>query len=84
MIGGFAQFLVFEAVRVIPASVMATVEYSALPWAFLLGYLIWRDIPAATKSYLLNIEKINLDAGKKSPSHYFKVKKSDSEIVQQN
>jgi drug/metabolite transporter (DMT)-like permease len=46
LIGGFAQFLVFEAARVIPASVMATVEYSALPWAFLLGYLIWRDIPA--------------------------------------
>jgi drug/metabolite transporter (DMT)-like permease len=46
LIGDFAQFLVFEAARAIPASVMATVEYSALPWAFLLGYLIWRDIPA--------------------------------------
>ncbi len=47
LIGGLAQFLVFEAARMIPASVMATVEYSALPWAFLLGYWIWRDIPAA-------------------------------------
>ena len=46
LIGGLAQFLVFEAARIIPASVMATVEYSALPWAFLLGYWIWRDIPA--------------------------------------
>ncbi len=46
LIGGLAQFLVFEAARMIPASVMATVEYSALPWAFLLGYWIWRDIPA--------------------------------------
>jgi drug/metabolite transporter (DMT)-like permease len=45
-IGGLAQFLVFEAARMIPASVMATLEYSALPWAFLLGYLIWWDIPA--------------------------------------
>jgi drug/metabolite transporter (DMT)-like permease len=24
---------------------MATVEYTALPWAFLLGYWIWLDIP---------------------------------------
>jgi drug/metabolite transporter (DMT)-like permease len=47
LIGGLAQFLVFEAARKIPASVMATVEYSALPWAFVLGWLIWRDIPAA-------------------------------------
>jgi len=45
LIGGLAQFLVFEAARMIQASVMATVEYSALPWAFLLGYLIWLDIP---------------------------------------
>ena len=45
--GGLAQFLVFEAARMIPASVMATLEYSALPWAFLLGYWIWLDIPPA-------------------------------------
>jgi drug/metabolite transporter (DMT)-like permease len=25
--------------------VLATVEYSALLWAFALGYLIWGDIP---------------------------------------
>jgi drug/metabolite transporter (DMT)-like permease len=48
VIGGLAQFLVFEAARLIPASVMATVEYSALPWAFLLGYWIWLDIPPAS------------------------------------
>jgi drug/metabolite transporter (DMT)-like permease len=45
LLGGLAQFLTFEAARMIPASVMATVEYSALPWAFLLGYWIWLDIP---------------------------------------
>jgi drug/metabolite transporter (DMT)-like permease len=45
LVGGLAQFLVFEAARLIPASIMATLEYSALPWAFLLGYLIWLDIP---------------------------------------
>jgi drug/metabolite transporter (DMT)-like permease len=48
IIGGLAQFLVFEAARLIPASVMATVEYTALPWAFLLGYWIWLDIPAVS------------------------------------
>jgi drug/metabolite transporter (DMT)-like permease len=45
ILGGIAQFLVFETIRLIQASVMATVEYSALPWAFMLGYLIWHDIP---------------------------------------
>ncbi len=44
--GGLAQFCIFEAARVTPASVMATVEYTALLWAFLLGYAIWGDIPA--------------------------------------
>jgi drug/metabolite transporter (DMT)-like permease len=44
--GGLAQFLVFEMARRTPASVMSTVEYSALIWAFLLGYLIWGDIPS--------------------------------------
>jgi drug/metabolite transporter (DMT)-like permease len=48
VIGGLAQFLVFEAARLIPASVMATVEYTALPWAFILGYWIWLDIPAVS------------------------------------
>ncbi len=45
LLGGLAQFLVIEAARLIPASVMATVEYTALPWAFLLGYWIWLDVP---------------------------------------
>ena len=43
--GGLAQFSVFEAARLVPASVLATVEYSALLWAFLLGFVIWGDIP---------------------------------------
>ena len=45
VIGGLAQFLVFEAARLIQASIMATVEYSALPWAFFLGWWFWGDIP---------------------------------------
>ena len=43
--GDLAQFSVFEAARLVPASVLATVEYSALLWAFLLGYAVWHDIP---------------------------------------
>ncbi len=45
--GGLGQFSLFEAARRAPASVMATVEYSSLLWAFVLGYLIWGDVPAA-------------------------------------
>jgi drug/metabolite transporter (DMT)-like permease len=43
--GGLAQFVLFESVRLAAASVLATVEYSSLLWAFVLGYVIWGDIP---------------------------------------
>ncbi len=43
--GGGGQYLMFEAARRSPAAVMATVEYSALLWAFILGFVIWHDIP---------------------------------------
>ncbi len=45
VVGGLAQFALFEGCRHAPASVMATVEYTALIWAFILGYVIWGDIP---------------------------------------
>lgn len=45
--GGVGQALTFEAARRAPASVIAPAEYSGLIWAFLLGYLIWGDVPAA-------------------------------------
>lgn len=45
MVGGLAQFTLFEGCRFAPASVMATVEYTALVWAFILGFVIWGDIP---------------------------------------
>jgi len=48
LFGGLGQFSLFEAARHAPASVMASVEYSALIWAFLLGYGIWGDIPPIT------------------------------------
>jgi drug/metabolite transporter (DMT)-like permease len=46
VLGGGGQFLLFEGVRLAPASVMGTVEYTGLIWAFLFGFLIWGDIPS--------------------------------------
>jgi drug/metabolite transporter (DMT)-like permease len=44
-LGGFAQFTLFEGMKRAPASVIAPFEYTALVWSFLLGYLIWSDVP---------------------------------------
>lgn len=44
-IGSLAQLALYEGMRHAVASVMATVEYSALVWAFVLGFVIWGDIP---------------------------------------
>jgi drug/metabolite transporter (DMT)-like permease len=44
-LAGFAQFALFEGMKRAPASVIAPFEYTALVWSFLLGYLIWGDIP---------------------------------------
>lgn len=45
LLGGLGQFTMFEAVRHAPAAVMATVEYSTLLWAFLLGWLAFGEVP---------------------------------------
>lgn len=45
LIGGVAQFCLFEAARRIPAAITGTLEYSALLWAFTLGWLIWGEMP---------------------------------------
>jgi drug/metabolite transporter (DMT)-like permease len=45
LFGGLAQFSLFESARHAAASVLATVEYSSLIWAFILGYAIWGDVP---------------------------------------
>jgi drug/metabolite transporter (DMT)-like permease len=47
VLGGLGQYFIFEAVRRAPASVMAPVEYSALLWAFILGFVVWGDVPVA-------------------------------------
>ncbi|MGR9165783.1 DMT family transporter [Rhizobium leguminosarum] len=46
VVAGCAQFALFEGMRQAPVSVLAPFEYTSLVWAFLLGYLIWADIPA--------------------------------------
>jgi drug/metabolite transporter (DMT)-like permease len=43
--GGAGQFAMFEAARHVPASLAAPLEYTSLVWAFLLGFLIWGDMP---------------------------------------
>ena len=44
-LGALAQFSIFEAVRRAPVSVLAAFEYTALIWAFVLGWAIWGDWP---------------------------------------
>jgi drug/metabolite transporter (DMT)-like permease len=48
VLGGIGQFCLFESARHAPASLAAPLEYTALIWAFLLGFLVWGDIPRAT------------------------------------
>lgn len=48
VIGGTAQYVLVEAARLVPASVLGTVEYSALIWAFVFGYAFWREVPLPT------------------------------------
>ncbi len=46
LLGGAAQYMLVHAARLVPAGVLGTVEYSALVWAFVFGYLGWHEIPA--------------------------------------
>ena len=46
LIGGIAQYALVEAARRVPAGVLGTVEYSALIWAFVFGYLFWAEVPS--------------------------------------
>lgn len=45
VIAGVGQFALFEGMRQAPVSVLAPFEYTSLVWAFVLGYLIWGDVP---------------------------------------
>ncbi len=43
--GALGHFCIIQAFRLAPASVVAPFSYSALIWATLLGYVIWKDFP---------------------------------------
>ncbi len=45
LFGSAGQVCLFEAAPRAPASVMATVEYSALIWVFVLGFAVFGNIP---------------------------------------
>jgi drug/metabolite transporter (DMT)-like permease len=45
VLGGLAQFTLFDGMKRAPASVVAAFEYTSLIWSFILGYLIWSDVP---------------------------------------
>lgn len=47
IIAGAAQFALFEGMRRAPISMLAPFEYTSLIWAFILGFLIWGEVPAA-------------------------------------
>ena len=47
VVGGSGQFALYEAARHLPAHVLAVLEYGALISGFVLGYLMFGDIPTA-------------------------------------
>jgi drug/metabolite transporter (DMT)-like permease len=44
---GAAQYMLIEAARRVPAAVLGTVEYSALVWSFVFGFVFWGEQPAS-------------------------------------
>jgi drug/metabolite transporter (DMT)-like permease len=44
-LGGLAQFMLFEGMKRAPVSIIAPFEYTSLVWSFVLGFLIWHDLP---------------------------------------
>ena len=48
MIGGLSHILLTESYRYAPASLVAPLDYTALLWAFILGYWFFGELPTAT------------------------------------
>jgi drug/metabolite transporter (DMT)-like permease len=44
-IAALGQYAMFEGMRRAPVSILAPFEYTSLIWAFILGLLIWGDVP---------------------------------------
>ncbi|TKT81335.1 DMT family transporter [Aquamicrobium sp. LC103] len=51
MLGGVAQFALFDGMKRAPISIIAPFEYTSLIWSFVLGYLIWSDLPRTEVFY---------------------------------
>jgi len=51
LVGGAGQFALYEAARHLPAHVLAVLEYGGLISAFVLGYLMFTDIPGALVTF---------------------------------
>lgn len=45
LLGIAAQYSLIDAARLVPASVLGTVEYTALCWSFIFGFLFWAEMP---------------------------------------
>jgi len=48
LLGGFSHILLTESYRYAPASLVAPLDYTALFWAFILGYWFFDEVPTAT------------------------------------
>jgi drug/metabolite transporter (DMT)-like permease len=48
LIGGVAQLCLTGALRWAPVSVVLPMDYSAILWATLIGWLVWDDLPIVT------------------------------------
>jgi drug/metabolite transporter (DMT)-like permease len=46
LLGLAAQYALIDAARLVPASVLGTVEYTALCWSFIFGFLLYAEQPA--------------------------------------
>lgn len=47
IVGGTAQFLLFEAYRHAPAATVSPFEYTTLAWSVVWGFLVWQELPDA-------------------------------------
>lgn len=45
VLAGIAQFALFEGMRRAEVSLLAPFEYSSLVWGFVLGFLVWNEVP---------------------------------------
>jgi drug/metabolite transporter (DMT)-like permease len=48
VLGGLSHLLLTESYRYAPASLVAPLDYTALLWAFILGYYFFDELPTAT------------------------------------